>query len=68
VQLLIADIQRTGRRPVLLSSKATLLAEYGSPSRRVMNLHTRVDPHALLRPPLNTDPIKMEIWMSEFSR
>ncbi len=68
VQLLIADIQRTGRRPVLLSSKATLLAEYGSPSRRVMNLHTRVYPHALLRPPLNTDPIKMEIWMSEFSR
>jgi hypothetical protein len=68
VQMLIASIQHAGRRPVVLSAKPSLLAEYGSPVRKVMNLHTQVNPHSLTWAPMNTDKIKMEIWMSEFSR
>jgi hypothetical protein len=68
VKMLIASIQRAGRRPVLLATTAKLLAEYGAPTRKVMALHTDVDPHALTWAPMDTDRIKMIIWMSEFSR
>jgi len=68
VNRLIASIQRAGRRPVVLATTAKLLTEYGAPTRRVMALHTDVDPHALTWAPRDTDRIKMIIWMSEFSR
>ena len=68
VQELIADIQRAGRRPVLLASSAADLLGYGSQPRQVMNLHTQADPHDLVTPPLNTRKLKMGIWMSELSR
>ena len=68
VHMLVASIQRAGRRPVILSAKPSLLAEYGAPVKRVMNLHTQVDPHSLIWAPKDTDKIMMQIWMSEFSR
>jgi hypothetical protein len=68
VHMLVASIQRAGRRPVVLSAKPSLLAEYGAPVTKVMNLHTQVDPHSLTWAPRDTDKIMMEIWMSEFSR
>lgn len=68
VQKLIASIQRVGRRPVVLATTARLLAEYGAPAKRVMALHTQVDPHSLVWAPVDTAPIKIIIWMSEFSR
>ena len=68
VQKLIASIQRVGRRPVVLATTAKLLAEYGAPTKKVVALHTNVDPHALTWAPMDTDRIKMIIWMSEFSR
>ena len=68
VQNLIRDIQRVGRRPVVLASTQNLVAEYGAPTKRVMDLHTQVDPHSLEWAPVDTDKIKVVIWMSEFSR
>ena len=68
VQKLIASIQRVGRRPVIMATTANLLAEYGAPTKKVMALHTDVDPHSLEWAPVDTDRIKMIIWMSEFSR
>ena len=68
VKGLIASIQRVGRRPVVLATTAKLLAEYGAPTKRVMALHTQGDPHALEWAPVDTDKIKMIIWMSEFPR
>jgi hypothetical protein len=66
MKMLIASIQRVGRRPVVLATTQNLVAEYGAPTRRVMNLHTQVDPHSLLWAPVDTDKIKVVIWMSEF--
>lgn len=68
VKMLIADIQRIGRRPVVLATTQSLVAEYGAPTKRVMDLHTQVDPHSLVWAPVDTDKIKVVIWMSEFSR
>jgi hypothetical protein len=65
---LIAGIQRAGRRPVLLASNTTALAPYNAPVKQVMDLHTQVNAHALVRAPVITDWIKMDIWMSEFPR
>jgi hypothetical protein len=68
VKMLIRSIQRVGRRPVVLATTQNLVAEYGAPTKRVMDLHTQVDPHSLEWAPVDTDKIKMIIWMSEFSR
>jgi hypothetical protein len=68
VKGLIESIQRVGRRPVVLATTANLVAEYGAPTKRVMALHTQADPHSLEWAPVDTDKIKMIIWMSEFPR
>jgi hypothetical protein len=68
VQQLIADIQRAGRRPVLLASSAAVLAPYGAPARQVMKLRTRGDAHNLVAPPRNTPKLNFDIWMSELPR
>jgi hypothetical protein len=68
VKMLVADIQRAGRRPVILATTERLVAKYGVPAKRVMDLHTTVDPHSLVWAPVDTDKIKVVIWMSEFSR
>jgi hypothetical protein len=68
VKMLIRSIQRVGRRPVVLAVTQNLVAEYGAPTKRVMDLHTQVDPHSLEWAPVDTAKIKVVIWMSEFSR
>jgi hypothetical protein len=67
VQELIADIQRAGRRPVLLASSPTALVGFGQPVQ-VMRLRTRSIAHNLVTPPLNTYRFELNIWMSEFSQ
>jgi hypothetical protein len=67
VQELIADIQRVGRRPVLLASSPTALAGFGQPVQ-VMRLRSRNIAHSLVTPPLNTYRFELNIWMSEFSQ
>jgi hypothetical protein len=67
VQELIADIQRVGRRPVLLASSPSALAGFGH-SVQVMRLRSRNNAHNLVTPPLNTPQFELNIWMSEFSQ
>ena len=67
VQELIADIQRVGRRPVLLASSPGALAGFGHPVQ-VMRLRSRNNAHNLMTPPLNTPQFELNIWMSEFSQ
>jgi len=72
IRALIADIQRVGRRPVLLSGgRRSLLSYRQSPGQnpvRVMYLYTRTDAHELVKPPYGTDPDTFIIWMLEFPR
>jgi hypothetical protein len=67
VQELIADIQRVGRRPVLLASSPSALVGFGH-SVQVMTLRSRNNAHNLVTPPLNTPQFELNIWMSEFSQ
>jgi hypothetical protein len=69
VRRLIADIQRAGRRPVLLSAYEGSFRKFGpGPPVQVVDLQTRADAHELVKPPLTTDPLTISVWMMEFAR
>ena len=61
----VADIERAGRRPVLLAGQQPQLAAYGGSAREVLNLLTTQDAHELTSPPSRTWLIHFVIWMSE---
>ena len=65
VQSVLADIQHTGRRPVLLGARPGQLYPYGGGSPvRVLDLSTSQDPHTLTQPPTTQSPADYVIWMS----
>jgi hypothetical protein len=61
----VAGIRTAGRTPVLLAATPAELGPFGGPVRRVMDLRARSDSHTLTKPPLQTDPLKITVWMSE---
>jgi len=63
LQAVLSGIERAGRRPVLLGSRPSQLAAYGSPVR-VMNLRTLQEPHTLTQPPTTPWPAYYVIWMT----
>jgi len=64
VGTIIGGIQRAGRRPVLLATKAAELTPY-APPREVVNLSTQQDAHLLTRPATSTWPVQYTLWMSQ---
>lgn len=68
VRELVADIQRAGRRPVLLADDGPELARYGGHPVNILSLRTRGDPHTLVAPPLHTSTLDFAVWMSEFPK
>lgn len=68
VRELVADIQRAGRRPVLLADTGADLAPYGGHPVNVLSLRTRGDAHTLVAPPLHTSTLSFDVWMSEFPK
>jgi hypothetical protein len=61
----IGGIERAGRRPVLLATKAAELTPYGAAPREVVNLSTQQDAHLLTRPPTSTWPVQYTLWMAQ---
>jgi hypothetical protein len=65
VQSVLTDIERTGRRPVLLGARPAQLYPYGGGSPvRVLDLSTSQDPHTLTQPPTAVSPAHYVVWMS----
>ncbi len=65
VGTIIGGIERAGRHPVLLATRAAELAPYGAPPREIVNLSTQQDAHLLTRPPTSTWPMQYTLWMSQ---
>jgi hypothetical protein len=63
VQAVIGGIERSGRRAVLLASRATELAPYQTRPQRIVNLTTQEDAHVLTEPPTSTWPVNYTLWM-----
>jgi hypothetical protein len=64
VEQVIADIERTGRRPVLLGSTAASVALVGAVPQQVVNLNTMQDAHVLNGPPAAPWPVSYTVWMA----
>ncbi|MGO8894177.1 MAG: hypothetical protein ACLP8X_40885 [Streptosporangiaceae bacterium] len=65
VQGVVRDIQKAGRRPVLLAATASELKPYGGLVRKVMALNTTMDSSTLMAPPRTTGPLRLTVWMWE---
>jgi len=65
VSAIIGGIERAGRHPALLATKATELSPYGAPPREIVNLSTQQDEHLLTRPPTSTWPVRYSLWISQ---
>ena len=65
VSTIIGGIERAGRRPVLLATKAAELTPYGAAPREVVNLSTQQDAHLLTRPPTSTWPVQYTLLMAQ---
>ncbi len=65
VRQVVQGIYGAGRHPVLLAQTRGQLLPYGGPTRQVMALQTTQDAHTLTRPPLNTIPFIVDVWMSQ---
>jgi hypothetical protein len=64
VDAIIGGIQRAGRHPALLATRASELAPYGASPSEIVNLATQQDAHLLTRPPTSTWPVHYVLWMS----
>ena len=64
VDLVISGIERAGRHPALLATRAAELVPYGALASEVVNLSTQQDAHLLTRPPTSTWPVHYVLWMS----
>jgi hypothetical protein len=64
VDLIIGGIERAGRHPALLATRASELVPYGAQPSEVVNLATQQDSHLLTRPPTSTWPARYVLWMS----
>jgi len=65
VAAVIGGIERAGRHPALLATKAAELTPYGASPRQIVNLSTQQDEHLLTRPPTSTWPVRYSLWMSQ---
>jgi hypothetical protein len=65
VAAVIGGIERAGRHPALLATKAAELTPYGASPRQIVNLATQQDEHLLTRPPTSTWPVRYSLWMSQ---
>jgi hypothetical protein len=65
VAAVIGGIERAGRHPALLATKAAELNPYGSSAREILNLATEQDEHLLTRPPTSTWPVRYTLWLSQ---
>jgi hypothetical protein len=65
VSVIIGGIERAGRHPALLATKAAELTPYGAASREIVNLVTQQDAHLLTRPPTSTWPMQYSLWISQ---
>lgn len=65
VGTIIGGIERAGRHPVLLATRAAELTPYGAAPREIVNLSTQQDAHLLTRPPTSTWPVQYTLWMSQ---
>ena len=65
VSEIIGGIERAGRHPALLATKAAELTPYGAAPRQIVNLATQQDEHLLTRPPTSTWPVRYSLWMSQ---
>jgi len=65
VGAIIGGIERAGRHPVLLATKAAELTPYGAAPREIVNLSTQQDAHLLTRPPTSTWPVQYTLWMAQ---
>lgn len=63
VDMIIGGIERAGRHPALLATRATELTPFSSAPRQVVNLATQQDEHLLTRPPTSTWPVRYTLWM-----
>ena len=61
----IGGIERAGRHPVLLATRAEALTPYGAQPRQIVNLATQGDEHLLTKPPTSTWPVRYTLWMSQ---
>ena len=68
VAMLIANIRRAGRRPVLLANSHDPLLRYGAQPREIVRLRSRGDPATLAEPPVYTSKFKAEVWMLVLSK
>jgi hypothetical protein len=64
VQQVITDIERAGRRPVLLGSTSGSVALVGAVPQQVMNLTTTQDAQDLTGPPAAPWPVTYTVWMA----
>jgi hypothetical protein len=65
VAAVIGGIERAGRHPALLATKAAELTPYGAAPREIVNLATQQDEHLLTRPPTSTWPVRYSLWISQ---
>jgi len=65
VSAIIGGIERAGRHPALLATKAAELTPYGAAPREIVNLTTQQDAHLLTRPPTSTWPVRYSLWISQ---
>ena len=65
VSTIIGGIERAGRHPVLLATKAAELTPYGAAPREIVNLSTQQDAHLLTRPATSTWPVQYTLWMAQ---
>jgi hypothetical protein len=65
VGTVISGIERAGRHPALLATRAAELTPYGASPREIVNLATQQDAHMLTRPPTSTWPVQYTLWMSQ---
>jgi hypothetical protein len=65
VAAVIGGIERAGRHPALLATKAAELNPYGASAREILNLATEQDEHLLTRPPTSTWPVRYTLWLSQ---
>lgn len=66
VRAVIDRIERAGRRPVLLAQSRAQLNPYPNGTvRKIMDLTTVEDQHAMDRPPTGSAPMHWNVWMWE---
>jgi hypothetical protein len=60
----VAGIEGTGRRPIVLAENESELASAGGTPREVVNLLTTQEAHNLTSPPTRTWLIHYTVWLS----